>query len=274
MKMIWIILLLSASGVLSFAQKNKNKFRVIAFFTAQHDLAHISFVHEAIPWFEAMSHKHHFIFDTTSNWENMDDAFLNRYQVVIFLDTRPEQAAPRSAFQKYMDHGGAWMGFHFAGFALTPSAYNQDWDWYHEKFLGSGQYKSNTWRPTSAYLRNEKNHLPFTRHFKKIIHTAPCEWYRWQNDLRKNQDIEILLTIHPKSFPLGTGPKPKEIWHEGDYPIAWTNTKYKMIYFNFGHNDMDYEGVTHKALSSTFSSAAQNRYLLKSILWLGKERSN
>ena len=268
--MIWIILLVSASSVLSLAQKDKKPFKVIAFFTAQHDLAHINFVHEAIPWFKAMGLRHDFVFDTTSHWENMEDEFLKRYQVIIFLDTRPEQTSQRSAFQKYMEHGSAWMGFHFAGFALSPSAYNQDWDWYHDQFLGSGQYKSNTWRPTSAYLLNEENHLSFSHKFKKIIHAAPCEWYCWQNDLRKNPDIEVLLSIHPISFPLGTGPKPHEIWHEGDYPIAWTNKKYKMIYFNFGHDDMDYEGGSNKALSSTFSSPVQNRYMLKSLLWLGK----
>ena len=59
-------------------------------------------------------------------------------QVVLFLDTRPEDPAERDAFQHYMEHGGAWMGFHFSAFALTPSEYPQNWDWYHDKFLGSG----------------------------------------------------------------------------------------------------------------------------------------
>jgi hypothetical protein len=54
----------------------------------------------------------------------------------------PEQ---RIAFEKYMKNGGAWMGFHFAAFALTPSAYPQNWDWYHNEFIGAGQYKSNTY---------------------------------------------------------------------------------------------------------------------------------
>src|SRR2546426_3712073 len=73
--------------------------------------------------------------------------------ILVFLDTRPEDPAQRAAFQTYMEHGGAWMGFHFAAFALTPSAYPANWDWYHNTFLGSGSYVSNTWRPTSAILR-------------------------------------------------------------------------------------------------------------------------
>jgi len=27
------------------------------------------------------------------------------------------------------------------------------------------------------------------------------------------------------SFPLGTGPKPYEIWHSGYYPVVWTNKR-------------------------------------------------
>ena len=72
------------------------------------------------------------------------------------------------------------------------------------------------------------------------------------NDLRKNPDIRVLLSIDPSSFPLGTGPKPHEIWHSGDYPVVWTNTRYRMVYMNMGHNDMDYDGGTNRQLSSTF----------------------
>ena len=252
----------------AFNQSGKNHFNAICFFTAQHDLAHISFVREAIPWFKKEGVKHQFTFDTTSHWENLNTDFLKKYQVIVFLDTRPEKSEQRIAFQKYMTQGGAWLGFHFAGFALTPSVYNQDWDWYHQTFIGAGEYKSNTWRPTSAFLQNEKNHLSFTHHIPKVFYSAPSEWYRWKNDLRKNADITVLLSIHPKSFPLGTGHKVGEFWHDGDYPIAWTNKKYKMIYFNFGHNDMDYGG-TNRTLSSTFSSKIQNKYILKSLLWLG-----
>ena len=246
------------------------KFKVIAFFTAQHDLAHISFVHEANQWFSETGKKHRFQYDTTSNWDNLNKDFLKKYQVVIFLDTRPEKPAQRAAFQVFMENGGAWMGFHFSAFALTPSTYPQDWDWYHNEFLGSGQYKSNTWRPTSAVLRVEDKKHPAMKKLPGTFQSAPNEWYRWQNDLRQNKDIQVLASIDTTSFPLGTGPKPHEIWHSGDYPVVWTNKKYRMVYFNMGHNDMDYEGGTNRALSSSFSSKMQNRMILNSLLWLGK----
>jgi hypothetical protein len=62
-----------------------------------------------------------------------------------------------------MDNGGAFIGFHFAGFALNNSAFPQNWDWYHNTFIGAGQYKSNTWHPTSAILRVEDTTHPVTK---------------------------------------------------------------------------------------------------------------
>jgi uncharacterized protein len=90
-----------------------------------------------------------------------------------------------------------------------------------------------------------------------------------QKDLKSNPDISILLSVDPKSFPLGTGPKQHEIWYSGYYPIAWTNKKYKMIYTNMGHNDMDYEGKTNAQLTSTFSSPEENKFIINSLMWLG-----
>ena len=165
--------------------------------------------------------------------------------------------------------GGGWMGFHVAGFALTPSAFPQNWDWYHNQFLGAGEYKSNTWRPTSAILRVEDRNHPATKHLPETVRSAPSEWYRWNNDLRTNSNIKILLSIDSSSFPLGTGPKLDEIWHSGYYPVVWTNTNYRMIYLNMGHNDMDYENKTNKELSSTFSIKFQNQFIMNALLWLG-----
>ncbi len=270
-----LLVLLLLSVTVATAQPSKPKFKVIAFYTAKADLAHISFVYEANHWFAGMALKHHFAYDSTNNWNNLNAAYLAPYQVVLFLDTRPEQPEQRAAFETYMKNGGAWMGFHFAAFALTPSAIPQNWDWYHNKFLGSGQYGSNTWRPTSAVLRvNDAKH-PSTKGLPATFASSPNEWYRWEHDLRQNPDIDILLSIDPASFPLGTGPKPSEIWTGGDYPVAWTNKKYRMVYLNMGHNDMDYEhkyDASNKTLSYTFNNEVQNRFVLNALLWLGGKK--
>jgi len=245
------------------------KFKVIAFYTAKEDQAHISFVHEANKWFPLMAKKYNFAYDSTNNWSNLNEKFLADYKVVVFLDTRPEDPAQRVAFEKYMKNGGGWMGFHFAAFALTPSAVEANWDWYHNEFLGSGQYGSNTWRPTSAILKVEDGTHPATRNLPRTFKASPNEWYRWEKDLTKNPDIKILASIDPKSFPLGTGPKQHEIWHSGYYPVVWTNKNYKMIYLNMGHNDIDYEGKTNKDLSHTLGNPVEDKLIIDAILWLG-----
>ncbi len=264
------ILLLVLFPFFTIAQQNNSPaFKVIAFYTAINDAAHISFVHEANKWFPVFGKQNNFTYDSTNDWNNLNPAFLSNYQVVLFLDTRPEAPEQRNAFKKYMENGGAWMGFHFAGFALTPSTFNQDWDWYHNEFIGAGQYKSNTWRPTSAILRVEDSTHPSTKHLPRIFKSSPNEWYRWEKDLTKNPDIDILLSIDSSSFPLGTGPKLYEIWHSGYYPVAWRNKKYKMIYDNMGHNDIDYEHGTNKELSFQFDNEIQNRFIIDALLWLG-----
>ena len=268
---ILFIFLLTNTNAIN-AQKKESKFKVIAFYTAKEDPAHISFVHEANKWFSLQAEQLSFIYDSTNNWNNMNETFLSKYQVVIFLDTRPDLLPQRFAFQKYMESGGAWMGFHFSAFALTQSDFNQNWNWYHEDFLGAGEYKGNTWRPTNAQLKVEQTNHPFTKNIPSVFMAAANEWYSWKNDLRKNKNIVILLSIDNRSFPLGTGPKPNEIWQYGDYPVAWTNIKYRMLYFNIGHNDMDYDGGTNQTLSSSFSSELQNRFILNSLLWLGEAR--
>lgn len=274
MKVQFCLMLIGVACCKLCASAQQKDFKVIAFYTAKNDQAHVSYVHEANQWFPEMGSQYGFSYDSTANWANLNAKFLAPYQVVLFLDTRPEDPVQRKAFEAYMKKGGAWMGFHFAAFALDHSDYAQDWNWYHQEFLGSGSYVSNTWRPTSAYLKVEQRRHPAMRDLPAVFQSAPNEWYRWSNDLRKNPDIDILLAIDNSSFPLGTGPKPSEIWHSGYYPVAWTNKKYHMIYVNMGHNDIDYDHDAKTDLSHTFNSKAQAEFILAGLCWLGRGRKD
>jgi hypothetical protein len=248
-------------------------FNVIAFYTGKDDLAHISFVKEANEWFPQIAKANNFTYEATTDWTRLNAENLKNYQVVLFLDTRPEAPEQRIAFENYVKNGGAWMGFHFSAFALEGSSYANDWPWYNDEFIGCGQYVSNTWHPTSAVLKVEDKNHPATKNLPSIFSSQPNEWYRWERDLRLNPDIDILLSIDPSSFPVGNGPKLSEIWHEGYYPVFWTNKKYKMAYCNMGHNDMDYDGGTNATLSHTFGNVNQNVLITNTILWLGNGKN-
>ena len=191
---------------------------------------------------------------------------------MLFLDTRPEEASAREAFERYMKNGGAWMGFHFSAFALTPSDYEQNWDWYHDEFLGSGEYVSNTWEPTAEVLKVETHDHPATEHLPDTFLSQPCEWYAWEFDLRENPDITILAaldsTIPESSFPVGNNKeKPWEIWQDGYYPVVWANNNYRMMYLNMGHNLVTY-GSNSRDLSSTFGNEEQDRLVIDGMFGL------
>ncbi|WP_225810698.1 ThuA domain-containing protein [Streptomyces spinosus] len=241
-------------------------FRVLALYNGTWDAAHISFVHEANQWFPQQAAANGFTYTASNNWDLLANGGVNSYQVVLFLDDLPQSAAQRAGFEQYMRAGGAWMGFHVSAFTTDA----QSWPWYHNQFLGSGNFRSNTWGPTTAVLRVEDRTHPSTRNLPATFTSSVSEWYSWSNDLRQNPDIKILASIDPSSFPLGTDPN--QTWYSGYYPILWTNTKYKMLYANFGHNAMNYD--TNTALSSTFASATQNQFVLDGLKWLGGAASS
>lgn len=245
----------------SAADDTAAPFKVLALYSGTWDAAHIDFVKEANDWFPKQSAANGFTYRASNNWDLLSNGGVDAYQVVLFLDDAPHSAAQRSGFEKYMRGGGAWMGFHVSAFTTDAAS----WPWYYNQFLGSGNFKSNTWGPTTAVLKTEDRTHPATKNLPATFTSAVSEWYSWSKDLRQNPDIDILASVDPSSFPLGTDPD--QSWYSGYYPILWTNTKYKMLYANFGHNAMNYS--TNTRLSSTFASETQNRFLLDGLKSLG-----
>jgi hypothetical protein len=45
-----------------------------------------------------------------------------------------------------------------------------------------------------------------------------------------------------------------------------------MVYFNMGHNDIDYEHKTNRELSFTFGNRIQDQLIINTLLWLGGAR--
>ncbi|MGW1887675.1 ThuA domain-containing protein [Streptomyces sp. NPDC001970] len=236
-------------------------FKVIAFYNGTWDAAHIDFVKEANEWFPRTAAENNFSYTATTDWELLANGGVNNYQVVLFLDDAPQSAAQRAGFERYMRAGGTWMGFHVSAFTTNAGG----WPWYYNQFLGSGNFRSNTWGPTTAVLRTENPTHPAVTGLPATWTSSVSEWYSWANDLRTNPTIKVLASVDPVSFPLGTDPN--QSWYSGYYPILWTNTQYKMLYANFGHNAMDYASNTR--LSSTFASPTQNRFLIDGLKWLG-----
>jgi hypothetical protein len=241
------------------------KIEVVAFYTPDaqmYDRAHAAYSRHANAWFPQTAAKEKFFtYESTTDWSRLATITPAKGRIIMFLDNNPGDPAQQAGFQSYMEAGGAWMGCHV-------SAYNDDsshWDWYFNEFLGCGHFNNNTWQPTLAHLHVEDTAHPLSQGLGAMFTSAPSEWYSWVVDLRTKSNLKILLSVDPSSFPLGTDPN--QSWYSGYYPVAWTNTKYKMLYVNMGHEQMNYQ--TDTALSSTFDSAAQNTMYMNAFKWLG-----
>ena len=260
----WVFALACATagilGVPALDAHASTPFKVLAFYSGTYDAAHIDFDKEANVWFPQIAAQYGFSWESTTDWNRLNSITPAQYQVVMFLDDVPP-ANTHAAFEQYMRGGGGWLGFHVSAFNTDPST----WSWYHNTFLGTGAFVRNSWGPTSVTLTIEDRNHPTTQGLGATITSSVSEWYSWANDLRTNPDIDILASIDPSSFPVGTDPN--QTFSSGYYPIMWTNRNYKMVYANFGHNAMDYS--TNTRLSSTFASPQQNQFLINSLLWLG-----
>ena len=223
------------------------RYRVLAFYSNTVERDHVDFAYDAIRFYSDLALRKNFSFDTTSNWENCNEA-LKKYQVVLWLNDFPHDEAQRTAFQHYMEQGGAWLGFHVAGYNDGTT----NWPWFVH-FFGDAVFYNNSWPPLPARLIVENQLHPVTRRLP-ARYTAPInEWYGWKPNPRNNKDIKVLITLDPANYPLGK----KDIIPNGDIPVAWTNKRYKMLYVNMGHGDQN------------LSSSTQDHLFEDGLEWLG-----
>ncbi len=236
------------------------------------DRAHAAYQRDANVWFpQAAKDKGFFTYEVSNDWSQLSTIRPAKGLIVMFVDISPadtalagaNQAAIQAGFQSYMESGGAWFGSHYSAYNDTDASWN--WPWYFDEFLGGGLFVMNTWEPVSVKLDVEIPSHPVSQGLGSMFTSAPSEWYSWTNDLRTLPNIQILLSVDPSSFPVGTDPT--QSWTSGYYPIAWTNTNYKMMYVNMGHELMDYS--TDTATSNAFSSPTQDIMYMNAFKWLG-----
>jgi uncharacterized protein len=241
-----LVLILFLVGTTTFGQKPV--FKVIAFYTSTVERDHVQFAYDAIAFFEDLAIQEKFQFDTTTDWANLNNAYLAKYQVIMWIKEFPHTEEERRAFENFMEQGGAWLGFHV-------SAYNDKdthWPWF-VNFLGGAVFHNNSWPPLRAKLIVDDRNHPVTRHLPASYISPINEWYQWVPNPRLNKDVRVLVTLDPENYPLGK----KDILRSGDIPVVWTNTKYRMLYMNMGHGD------------KVLSDSLQNKMFADGILWLG-----
>ena len=133
--------------VASRAQSQSPLFRAVAFYSTDTEGDHVLFAQDALKFFSSLANKDNFIFDSTTDWQNLNANYLRNYQLVLWLNGSPTDPEQRSAFERYMRSGGAWLGFHASGYNDKDT----HWPWYVD-FLGGAVFYANSWPPLPAQL--------------------------------------------------------------------------------------------------------------------------
>jgi YVTN family beta-propeller protein len=244
---LFVFLLMAMLFASSYTFAQQTRFRVLAFYSDNTEPDHVQFAQQAVKFLSERAASEHFTFEATTNWQDLSDERLKTCQLVIWLNESPTKAEQRSAFERYMQRGGAWLGFHAA-------AYNDkdtNWQWFVD-FLGGAVFNTNSWPPLPARLVIDDRSHPVTAGMSDFDSPAN-EWYVWEPSPRLNKDVRVLVTLDPSDYPIGF----KDVLTSGDLPVVWTNTKYRMLYMNMGHGD------------KIFTSPRQNQLIDNAVNWLG-----
>ena len=222
MKRFLIILL--ALGLLGFLAYKfffaKERFISVLVFTKTE-----SFVHESIDAGKVaimkLGEKHGFAVDTTSDASLFKEKTLQKYNVVVFLNTTGNvlNDAQQLEFNRFIQAGGGYMGVH----AAADTEY--DWPWYGE--LVGAYFDSH---PNDPNVREAVVQVVDPEHIS--TKHLPAEWKRndeWYNYKSIRPDIQVVLNLDESSYEGGTNGE--------NHPIAW--------YHDFDGGRSFYTGLGH-----------------------------
>jgi YVTN family beta-propeller protein len=243
-----LFLLALAAQVVSPVVAQQSGFKVLAFYSAIAEPDHVQFAQDARKFLNERAASEGFTFEATTKWEDLNDESVKTCQLVLWLNESPTNPEQRRAFERYMEHGGAWLGFHAAGYNDKDT----NWPWFVD-FLGGAVFHINSWPPLPARITMDDRSHPIAAGIPDAFESPANEWYVWKPSPRLNKGVKVLAKFDAANYPLGL----KDVLTSGDLPVMWTNTRYKMLYMNMGHGD------------KIFTSPVQNRLIDNAIHWLG-----
>ena len=228
------------------------RFRMLIHVNDHVEKAHREFAADAVRFFRDMTIGDGIVVDTTNSLDDFNDEKLRTYHVIVSVNDNPGHTGPqREAFRRYMENGGAWLGFHAA-------AYNDrstDWPWFVD-FLGGAVFSRNNWPPLPARLTVDSPEHPVTKGMPASFISPENEWYQWSPSPRERENVRVLVSLSDENYPIGF----KDTVQDGDFPVVWTNTDYNMVYMNMGHG------------TRIFTDATQNYLIYNALRWLMRDR--
>lgn len=216
------------------------RFKALLVYSDTAEPAHVEFARDAMDFFSRLTVGDGWILETSNTFVGYTFERLKEYSVLIVINISPAPGAEREAFEKYMENGGGWLGFHAAGYNDRST----QWPWFN-KFLGCGSFYCNNWPPQPVLLTLDNTESDITRNLPAEFVAPESEWYQFNPSPRANKDVEIIASISPKNYPLGI----KDVVRSGEFPVAWRNKKYRMVYLNYGHGDREFSDATQNLMT-------------------------
>jgi type 1 glutamine amidotransferase len=175
-------------------------------------------IEKGVATLQDLGKQHNFSVAHTEDASNFNSAFLDDFEMIIFLSTTLDvlDSQQEQAFKAYINGGGNFMGIH----AAADTEY--DWPWYGQ--LVGAYFKSHPDQQEATINVISTKHAA-TKHLDATW-THFDEWYNYK-DL--NPNIQVLLQVDESSYSGG---------ENGDFhPIAW--------YHEFDGGRSFYTGLGH-----------------------------
>ncbi|MBL4678726.1 MAG: ThuA domain-containing protein [Mucilaginibacter sp.] len=243
-KLLTLCLLLTAF----IANAQKKTFKVLAIYEGGGH--HVEYSKRAKVWLNSLAVKRGFTVDYIQNTDDIDSAYLSKYQLFIQLDYPPYGWKDKAvtAFEQYIKQGrGGWIGFHHATLLGEFDGF-QMWDWFYH-FMGDIRFKNYIETFASGEVKVEDQQHPVMKGIPQKFLIKQEEWYTYDKSPREN--VNVLASVDEKSY------KPNGDIKMGDHPVIWTNPKYKArnVYIFMGHSP------------NLFDNPAYVRLFTNAIFW-------
>lgn len=192
-----------------------------------------TFQHEStfvgIPALRQLAERHDFVLDVKQRSRPLNDTVLEKYDVVIFLNTTGDifKDHEQAAFERYLQSGKGWVGIH----AASDTEYG--WPWYVE--MVGHMFKIHP-KVQTAMLDVHDNDFPgLTSWPKRLMWTD--EYYEYLDGTPK-EGCNYLLTVDESTYDISAqwGEK-KAVGHGDFHPISWYRhyDGGRAWYTNLGH---------------------------------------
>lgn len=150
-----------------------------------------------------LGERNRFAVDTTEDASVFTLRELQKYKVVVFLNNSGNMLNKKqqSAFEQYIEKGGAFVGIHGA------AAAEYDWRWYGD-LLGAFFDKHPKVQQATVKIK-DKEHISTIALPDDWIRTD--EWYNFRTNPK--DQVHVLLTVDEKTYTGGT--------HGDCHPLSW-----------------------------------------------------